>query len=104
MKKFFEGEEKPGETAKQRLQIMLRQDRLNVKPEIMEQIKDDIVAVLIKYFDINEEEIMVALEPNEKAMVLSTSLPVIRLRKPEEYEKKEEKKTNTVKKNNIQKK
>ena len=45
-----------------------------------------------------------ALEPNEKAMVLSTSLPVIRLRKPEEYEKKEEKKTNTVKKNNIQKK
>lgn len=91
IKKFFDNTEKPGETAKERLKVMIVHDRLNVNrlnlssdSEVMRQIKDDIIAVLVKYFDITREEINVDLEPSDKAMILSTTLPVIRMRKQDE--------------------
>lgn len=41
--------------AKDRLKLLLVSDRANCSPEIMEQIKNDIIKVISKYMDIDTE-------------------------------------------------
>ncbi len=43
------------EIAKDRLKMVLVSDRSAVNPEIMERIKNDIIAVLAKYVEIDQE-------------------------------------------------
>ena len=38
-----------------RLKLVLVSDRANYSPEIMEQIKNDIIAVISKYIEIDQE-------------------------------------------------
>ena len=44
-----------GETAKDRLKLVLVSDRSACSPEIMERIKNDIIEVLSKYVDIDQD-------------------------------------------------
>lgn len=44
-----------GETAKDRLKLVLVSDRSACSPEIMEKMKNDIIAVLSKYVEIDQE-------------------------------------------------
>lgn len=41
--------------AKDRLKLVLVSDRAGCSPEIMEQIKNDIIAILSKYLEIDQE-------------------------------------------------
>ena len=73
--------EKTGETAKNRLKSMLVIDRANVSPEIMEAIKDDIIGVYQKYFEINDQDMEVRFDNNQNTVVLTTSISVLRVRR-----------------------
>ena len=44
-----------GEIAKDRLKLLLVSDRANCSPEIMEMIKNDIIAVISKYIEIDQD-------------------------------------------------
>ena len=44
-----------GEVAKDRLKLLLVSDRANCSPEMMEMIKNDIIAVISKYMDIDAQ-------------------------------------------------
>ncbi len=44
-----------GETAKDRLKLVLVSDRSACSPEIMEKMKNDIIEVLSKYVEIDQE-------------------------------------------------
>lgn len=44
-----------GEVAKDRLKLLLVSDRANCSPEIMEMIKNDIIAVISKYMEIDSD-------------------------------------------------
>ncbi|WP_026508736.1 cell division topological specificity factor MinE [Butyrivibrio sp. MC2013] len=44
-----------GETAKDRLKMVLVSDRTNCSPEIMEKIRSDILEVLSKYAEVDKE-------------------------------------------------
>lgn len=44
-----------GSVAKDRLKLVLVSDRAGCSPEIMEQIKNDIIAVISKYIEIDQE-------------------------------------------------
>lgn len=55
LSKIF-GKKKPSkDLAKERLQLVLVHDRANVSPEFLESIKDEIMKVIEKYMDIDEE-------------------------------------------------
>jgi len=43
--------------AKDRLKLVLIHDRVNCAPETMEKLKDDLVKVISKYIDVDEEDI-----------------------------------------------
>ena len=54
---FFKKKPASGQVAKDRLQLLLVSDRSACSPETMEAIRADIIAVLSKYMDIDQEEI-----------------------------------------------
>ncbi|HEX3021107.1 MAG TPA: cell division topological specificity factor MinE, partial [Lachnospiraceae bacterium] len=46
-----------GNVAKDRLKLVLVSDRANCSPEIMEQMKNDIIKVISKYVEIDVEKL-----------------------------------------------
>ena len=71
MKVFGRSEKKSGQIAKERLQVVLIHDRASVSPEIMEQLKGDIITV-------NEMEI--SLENDANSVALVANIPVHSMR------------------------
>ena len=76
MKIFGRSEKKSGQIAKERLQVVLIHDRASVSPEVMEQLKSDIIAVISKYMEINRNEMEITLENDTKSVALVANIPV----------------------------
>jgi len=69
--------------AKQRLQLVLVNDHAGVSPECLENIKDEIMKVLEKYLDIDEDKgldihITTAMseDGNSRVPALAASIPI----------------------------
>ncbi len=109
--KFFkklgkgEGKEESGSKnkAKERLHLVLMQDRANVSADFLELMKQEIIDVIKKYIEVEESEIDVRLTNEVKedgttsAPSLYANIPIINIRNDmkkevEEDKKKEEKK------------
>lgn len=58
--KFFK-KENSKEIAKERLKLVLIHDRSNVSPEILEKMKNEIIEVISKYVEIDQEELDIQL-------------------------------------------
>ena len=56
---FMSGKKKPtpGEIAKERLKVALVQDRIKVNPELLVLIKAELLAVISRRLDIDEQQI-----------------------------------------------
>ncbi|WP_066718289.1 cell division topological specificity factor MinE [Clostridium sp. Marseille-P299] len=54
-----------GTVAKDRLKLVLVSDRAGCSPEIMEQIKNDIILVLSKYIEIDQEGLDIKITQTE---------------------------------------
>lgn len=79
---FFNRKKASGEVAKDRLKFLLVSDRSNCNPEIMEQIKNDIIAVISKYMEIDLEGLEIQITqtdsegPNGKVPALYANIPI----------------------------
>jgi cell division topological specificity factor len=62
---FFKRKPTSSELAKDRLKFVLVSDRANCSPELMEQIKNDIIQVLTKYIEIDLEGLDIKLSQTE---------------------------------------
>jgi len=58
---LFDRKPKSGKIAKNRLQLVLYQDRMHTSPKMLEMLKADIIKVLAKYVDIDQEELDISL-------------------------------------------
>lgn len=58
--KFFKRENSK-EIAKERLKLVLIHDRSNVSPEVLEQLRNEIIEVISKYIEIDKEEMEIQL-------------------------------------------
>ena len=69
-------EEKSKNKAKERLHLVLTQDRANISADFLAMMKQEIIEVIKKYIDIDENEIDVRLtnKPNEDGTVGSPTL------------------------------
>lgn len=54
-----------GNVAKDRLKLVLVSDRANCSPDLMEQIKNDIISVLSKYVEIDKQGLDIKIEQTE---------------------------------------
>ena len=68
--------EKSGKVAKRRLQMVLIQDRASVSPEMINQLRDDIIQVISKYMVINQSDMEITLENVDDSVALVANIPV----------------------------
>lgn len=85
------------EAAKERLHLVLMQDRANVSADFLDLMKQEIIDVIKKYIDVDENEIDVRLtnKTNEDgttgAPALYANIPIISIKEETKKEIKEEK-------------
>lgn len=102
-KKFNKKEEKAitnsREAAKERLHLVLMQDRANVSADFLELMKQEIIEVIKKYIDVDETAIDVKLTNQENedgtngAPALYANIPIIHIKnEAKKVEGKQEKK------------
>ena len=63
--------------AKNRLQLVLVQDRVNLSPEKMNQLKDELIQLISKYVEIDHEGIDISLTKAGRRSRLTANIPVI---------------------------
>lgn len=54
-------------TAKDRLRFVLQHDRINLPPERMEQMKTDILAVIVKYVVVDKDHVEIDLQQLDRS-------------------------------------
>ena len=65
-------------TAKQRLQLVLAHDRSDLNPELLQQMRREILEVVSRYVEIDIEEGDVSLETEDRVTALVANLPIRR--------------------------
>lgn len=90
--KFFRPQEEVGEDASKsvatnRLKLVLMQDRTNLTPKILEQMRGELVDLLSKYLEMDKELLELNFEQEGDQVALMLSIPVIRAKDEEEIEK-----------------
>ena len=77
---FMTGRKKPtpGEVAKERLKVVLAHDRLKVNPELLEQIKNDLLAVISRRLEVDEQHVQVIMARDDHWDKLHADIPIKR--------------------------
>ncbi|MCY4466390.1 MAG: cell division topological specificity factor MinE [Chloroflexi bacterium] len=55
-----------GATAKNRLRFVLQHDRIHLPPERMEEMKREILAVIVKYLVVDQDRVEIDLEQRDR--------------------------------------
>lgn len=90
--RFFRPQEESvdGENSKSvatnRLKLVLMQDRTNLTPKILEQMRGELVDLLSKYLEMDKELLELNFEQEGDQVALMLSIPVIRAKDEEEIE------------------
>ncbi len=67
--------------AKNRLQIILINDRTDITPELLENLREEILNVIIKYVDIERSKIAIDFEKEQGATALVANIPILRIKR-----------------------
>lgn len=82
--KIFSTKTSSKDVARERLKLILIHDRANISPELLESIKEDILAVLSKYVEIDNGEVDVKMTTTEEIQgdtpALIASIPIKRMK------------------------
>lgn len=68
------------EIAKDRLQLVLVQDRVNMSPQLMQELKDELISVISKYVEIDVDGMEVTFTQSKRQSRLTADIPVVRAR------------------------
>ena len=85
-KKFSKENKDSKDTAKERLHLVLMQDRANVSADFLEMMKQEIIEVIKKYIDVDENSIDVKLtnkvnsDGTTGAPALYANIPIMSLK------------------------
>jgi len=69
------------EIAKERLRLIVVHDRVDVSPQFLEILKDDLIKVISNYMEINEKEMEMHLSNTNSSVSLVANIPVNRLKR-----------------------
>ena len=78
---FGSGNEGSRGRAKDRLKIVLIHDRTDISPELLENLRSEIVDVLTKYMEIDTQKIEIDLDHDENEVALVANVPVLRIKR-----------------------
>jgi cell division topological specificity factor len=77
---LFPRQQRSGNVAKDRLTIIVGQDRSAIPPHLMEQLREELMEVISRYIEIDKEHLTVGTESSGGAMMLRADIPIRRVR------------------------
>lgn len=80
LSRLFGRKEKSSNVAKNRLQLVLVHDRVDLSPGKMEQMKDELIQVISKYVEIDQQGIDISLTKNNNQSRLTAQIPLLSVR------------------------
>ncbi len=79
LNKLLGRQQSSANTARERLQLVLAHDRTDLSPDLLDQMRREILEVVAKYVEIDLEEGAVSLETEDRMTALVANLPIKRL-------------------------
>ncbi len=81
-----EEKDKTKDVARNRLKLVLMQDRTNLNPRLLERLRGEMIDLLSKYVVMDKELLELNFTPEDDQLALMLSIPVIRAKDEEEIE------------------
>jgi cell division topological specificity factor len=84
LRKLFGGGNTPppsAQTARDRIRLVLIHDRTDISPQLLENLRREMITVLTKYMDIDESKIEMDLGQENNAVALVANIPVLRIKR-----------------------
>lgn len=85
---FFQAQEKESTESKtvavNRMKLVLMQDRTNLTPFLLERMRGEMIQVLAKYVEMDQEALELNFEQEGEQMALMLSIPVLRAKEEDE--------------------
>lgn len=76
LKRLIAGRDGSGSVAKERLRLVLAYDRTSVSPEVLEQIKDEIIAVISRHVSVDVSGVQVGVSQDHSESRLVVDIPL----------------------------
>jgi cell division topological specificity factor len=67
--------------AQERLRLVLMHDRMDLSPQVLEELRTDLMNVIKDYMEIDENEMMINLEQDNKCVALVANIPVVKMKR-----------------------
>ncbi len=78
LNKLLRRQEASANTARERLQLVLAHDRTDLSPDLLDQMRREILEVVAKYVEIDIDDGAVSLETEDRMTALVANLPIRR--------------------------
>jgi len=78
--KFFRREEASKNLAKERLRLVLMSDRVSLAPATFDSMKGEMLSVVRRYLDIDEQAMDMHFENAERQFMLLANIPVLKVK------------------------
>ncbi len=72
--------------ARNRLKLVLMHDRSKLAPQTLEKMRDELIAVITKYVEIDGEALRLNFETESNTIALMANIPVLRQKETDESE------------------
>lgn len=79
--RLFGRESGSKDVAKQRLRLVLVHDRTSISPQLLDELKNELIKVISNYLEIDEQGLEVNLDSNDNSVALVASIPVKRAKR-----------------------
>ncbi len=74
--RLFGGLEGSKHKAKERLRLVLVHDRASLSPGLVESLKEELIQVISKYMEIDEEGLEVSFDQGDDSVALIANIPI----------------------------
>jgi cell division topological specificity factor len=81
VKKIFGGPSSSS-TAKERLRLVLMTDHLALAPDIIENMKRDLIDVISRYVEVDRDKVEVNFEREDRALAMLANIPIVSVNRP----------------------
>ena len=67
--------------AKERLRLVLVHDRASISPHMLNKLKEDLIQVISNYMEIDESNLEVNLNQDDREVALVANIPVLKMKR-----------------------